>query len=83
MLNKEVVHVKFGKGKVIEDIDRSGSYDFDKETGEVVFKKTGLPNLLKVEFENGEVKTFQDVALTNPKWFELEELESEEAVENE
>lgn len=80
MLNKEVVHVKFGKGKVVEVIDRSGSYDFDKETGEVVFKKTGLPNLLKVEFENSEVKTFQDVALTNQKWFELE---SEEVVENE
>lgn len=80
MLNKEVVHVKFGKGKVVEVIDRSGSYDFDKETGEVVFKKTGLPNLLKVEFESGEVKTFQDVALTNPKWFELE---NEEVIENE
>lgn len=80
MLNKEVVHVKFGKGKVVEVIDRSGSYDFDKETGEVVFKKTGLHNLLKIEFENSEVKTFQDVALTNPKWFELE---SEEVIENE
>lgn len=80
MLNKEVVHVKFGKGKVVEVIDRTGSYNFDKETNEVVFKKTGLPNLLKVEFENGEIKTFQDVALKNPKWFELE---SEEVVENE
>ena len=80
MKNLLVKHVVFGEGKVVEVIDRSGSYDFDKETGEVVFKKTGLPNLLKVEFESGEVKTFQDVALTNPKWFELE---NEEVIENE
>lgn len=80
MLNKEVVHIKFGKGKVVEVIDRSGSYDYDKETGEVVFKETKLPNIIKVEFENGEVKSFQDVALTNPKWFELK---NEEVVENE
>lgn len=63
MLNKEVKHLKFGKGKVVEVIDR-----------------VGLPNLLKVEFENGEIKFFQDVALKNSKWFELE---SEEVVENE
>lgn len=72
MLNKEIKHVKFGKGKVVEVIDRSGSYDYDKETGEVVFIKTGLPNLIKVEFENGEVKSFQECGLENPKWFELE-----------
>lgn len=63
MLNKEVKHLKFGKGKVVEIIDR-----------------VGLPNLLKVEFENGEIKIFQECGLENPKWFELE---SEEVVENE
>jgi hypothetical protein len=72
MLNKKVKHLKFGKGTIVEVIDRSGSYDYDKETGEVVFKKTGLPNLVKVEFENGEVKSFQECALEDPKWFELE-----------
>lgn len=80
MLNKEVVHVKFGKGTIVEIIDRSSSYDYDKDTGEVIVKETTLPNLIKVEFENGEAKTFQDVALTNPKWFKLE---NEEVVENE
>lgn len=73
MLNKEVKHLKFGKGTIVEIIDRSSSYDYDKETGEVIFKKTGLPNLIKVEFENGEVKSFQECALGNSNWFEIEE----------
>lgn len=80
MLNKEVKHLKFGKGKVVEVIDRSGFYDFDKETGEVAYKETGLPNLIKIEFENGEVKSFQECGLENPKWFELE---NKEVAENE
>lgn len=73
MINKEVKHLKFGKGTIVEVIDRSSSYDYDKETGEVVFIKTGLPNLIKVEFENGEVKNFQECALENSNWFEIEE----------
>ena len=77
MLNKEVKHLKFGKGTIVEAIDRSGSYDYDKETGEVVFRETGLPNLIKIEFENGEVKSFQECGLKNSKRFEVEE-ESEE-----
>ena len=79
MLNKEVKHLKFGKGTIVDVIDRSGSYDYDKETGEVLFKKSGLPNLIKVEFENGEVKDFQECALDNSNWFEIEEEENEEA----
>lgn len=75
MLNKEVKHLKFGKGTIVEVIDRSGCYEFDKETGEVVYKETGLPNLVKIKFENGEVKSFQECGLENPKWFELENKE--------
>lgn len=77
MLNKEVKHLKFGKGTIVEVIDRSSSYEYDKETGEVVFIKTGLPNLIKVEFENGEVKNFQECALENANWFETEEENAE------
>lgn len=80
MLNKEVKHLKFGKGTIVEVIDRSGSYDYDKETGEVVFRETGLPNLIKIEFENGEVKSFQECGLENPKWFEFEVEEETEEV---
>lgn len=83
MLNKEVKHLKFGKGTIVEVIDRSGSYDYDKETGEVVFRETGLPNLIKIEFEDGEVKSFQECGLENSKWFEVEEESGEVGDTNE
>lgn len=70
MLNKNVCHVIFGEGKVVEVIDRSSSsIVIDNETGEVKTIKSNLPDLLVIEFEDGSKRKFQDLALKNPKFF--------------
>lgn len=70
MVNKNVCHVKFGNGKIVEVIDRGApTIKFDEKTGEVKTINSNLPNLLVVEFEDGNKRRFQDVALENEEWF--------------
>lgn len=77
MLNKKVCHVKFGEGKIVEVIDRSApSIIFDEKTGEVKTVKSNLPNILIIEFKDGNKRQFQDVALKNEEWF-IQEKEVE------
>ena len=77
MLNKNVCHVKFGEGKVVEVIDRSApSIKYDEKTGEVKTITSNLPNILVIEFKDGNKRNFQDVALENKEWFVQEEVEN-------
>lgn len=77
MLNKNVCHVKFGNGKIVEVIDRSApSIKIDEKTGEVKTVKSNIPNLLVIEFEDGNKRNFQDIALENEKWFAQEKVEN-------
>ncbi len=77
MKNLLVTHVIFGEGKVVEVIDRSApTIKIDETTGEVKSVKSNLPNLLVIEFENGNKRNFQDIALENEKWF-VKEKEDE------
>lgn len=77
MLNKNVCHVKFGEGKVVEVIDRSApSIKYDEKTGEVKTITSNLPNILVIEFKDGNKRNFQDVALENKDWFVQEEVEN-------
>lgn len=70
MLNKIVNHVIFGEGKVVEVIDRSApTIKFDEKTGEIETINSNLPNLLVIEFKDGNKRKFQDVALENEEWF--------------
>lgn len=76
MLNKNVCHVIFGEGKVVEVIDRSApSFKFDEKTGEVKTLNSNLPNILVIEFKDGTRRNFQDVALENNEWF-VQEVEN-------
>lgn len=77
MLNKNVCHVKFGEGKVVEVIDRSApSIKYNEKTGEVKTITSNLPNILVIEFKDGNKRNFQDVALENKDWFVQEEVEN-------
>lgn len=77
MLNKNVCHVKFGEGKVVEVIDRSApSIKYDEKTGEVKTITSNLPNILVIEFKDGNKRNFQDIALENKDWFVQEEVEN-------
>lgn len=77
MINKNVCHIKFGNGKIVEVIDRSApSIKIDEKTGEVKTVKSNIPNLLVIEFEDGNKRSFQDVALENEKWFAQEKVEN-------
>lgn len=70
MLNKNVCHVKFGEGKVVEVIDRSApTIRVNNETGEIETIYSNLPNLLVIEFKDGTKRKFQDVALEDSKYF--------------
>lgn len=83
MLNKIVNHVKFGEGKIVEVIDRSApSIKYDEKTGEVKTVNSNLPNILIIEFKDGDKRKFQDVALKNEEWFVQEkEVENKEEIE--
>lgn len=74
MENLLVKHVIFGEGKVVEVIDRSApTIRINNETGEIETIYSNLPNLLVIEFEDGNKRKFQDVALENKEWFIKEE----------
>ena len=69
MLNKSVIHNTFGKGTIIDIIDRSASKIHIDENGEVKTIESELPNILVIEFDSGTVAQFHESALKNPRWF--------------
>jgi hypothetical protein len=70
MENKIVNHVVYGKGTVLEVIERNDPiYVQDADGTNRIAAMHKIESLVSIKFEDGTIRQFQDRALKEPKWF--------------